>query len=75
LLDDIKNEELKNEIKSRRPYENIDRNISDFIKVEQDYLINRIELKEGIAKKLLIKRKSISFICINSNKYTTYNDR
>ena len=68
LLGDIKNEELKNEIKSRRPYENIHRNISDFIKVEQEYLIKQIKLEKGIAKNSLLKENLfLLFVSILTN--------
>ena len=53
LMKKIKNKDLKNEIENR-PEEMIN-NFSDFLKVEEDYLIDQIELDEGIGKNDLLK--------------------
>ena len=53
LMEKIKNQDLKNEIENR-PEENIN-NFSDFLKVEQNYLIDQIELDKGIGKNDLLK--------------------
>ena len=53
LMDQIKNQDLKTEIE-RRPEEIIN-NFSDFLRVEQDYLIDQIELDKGIGKNALLK--------------------
>ena len=48
LIEQIKNQDLKKEI-SNRP-ENKINNFSDFLRIEQDYLIDQIELDKGIVK-------------------------
>jgi len=53
LMEQIKNQDLKNEIE-KRPDEIIN-NFSDFLKIEQDYLIDQIELDKGIGKNALLK--------------------
>jgi hypothetical protein len=53
LIEQIKNQDLKKEI-SNRP-ENKINNFSDFLRIEQDYLIDQIELDKGIAKNGLLK--------------------
>ena len=53
LMEEIKDEELGKEI-LKRP-EEIIRNFSDFLKIEQDYLLNKIELDKGIGKNTLLK--------------------
>ena len=52
LMESIKAKDLKDELMSRREILN---NFSDFIKIEQDYLINKIELDKGIGKNTLLK--------------------
>jgi len=53
LMEEIKDEELGKEI-LKRP-EEIIRNFSDFLKIEQDYILNKIELDKGIGKNTLLK--------------------
>ena len=53
LMEQIKDEEFGKEI-LKRP-EEIIRNFSDFLKIEQDYLLNKIELDKGIGKNTLLK--------------------
>ena len=53
LIDQIKNEDLKKEISFRN--EAITNNFSDFLKIEQEYLLNQIELDKGIGKNTLLK--------------------
>ena len=50
LLDNIKNEKLKMEIRDK----NIN-NFSDFLKLEEDFLLNQIKLSEGIGKNVFLK--------------------
>jgi len=52
LVDNFKNDDLKNEIKVR---DNITKHFSEFLKVEQNYLIDQIELDKGIGKNNLLK--------------------
>ena len=52
LMEQIKNENLKKEIEFRK--EKIER-FSDFLKIEQNYLIDQIELDKGIGKNALLK--------------------
>jgi 5-methylcytosine-specific restriction endonuclease McrBC GTP-binding regulatory subunit McrB len=52
-MEQIKNQDLKNEIKNR-PEENINY-FSDFLKIEQDYLIELIDLDKGIGKNDILK--------------------
>ena len=54
LMNEIMDENLKKEISSI-PEEKIDKNFSDFIKIEQDYVLNKIELDKGIGKNTLLK--------------------
>ena len=51
-MEQIKNKDLKDEIETG--YEEIN-NFNDFLKIEQDYLINQIELDKGIGKNNLTK--------------------
>ena len=53
LMEQIHNKELKDEIDTR-PEELINK-FSDFLKIEQDYLIDQIELDKGIGKNALLK--------------------
>jgi hypothetical protein len=54
LLEQMSNEELKKEIEHRS--EKIGKNFSDFLKIEQDYLIEQIkDLDKGIGKNSLLK--------------------
>ena len=52
LIDAIENKELKDELKSNSE---IIIHFSDFIKNEEDFLTNQIELNEGIGKNSLLK--------------------
>jgi len=52
-LEEIKNKEFKDEINSRP--EEIIKQFSDFLKIEQDYFLNQIELDKGIGKNTLLK--------------------
>ena len=66
LMDLIKNKDLKDEI-STRPEEIIN-NFSDFLKIEQEYLLNQIELDKGIGKNTLLKENVfLLFLSVNSN--------
>ena len=66
LVKNFKNKELKNEILSR-PKESINF-FSDFIKIEQDYLIDQIELEKGIGKNTLLKENVfLLFISLLTN--------
>jgi hypothetical protein len=53
LMKQIKNQDLKIEI-VMRPFEYIT-NFSVFLKIEQDYLIDQIELDKGIGKNSLLR--------------------
>ena len=53
LTKEIINKELADEI-TTRPEENI-KSFSDFLRIEQDYLLNQIELDKGIGKNSLLK--------------------
>ena len=53
LIKEIKNKELADEIATRP--EEIIKNFSDFLRIEQDFLINQIELDKGIGKNTLLK--------------------
>ena len=53
LIEEITNMEFKNDIKSR-PTENIIQ-FSDFLKIEEEYLLNKIKLDEGIGKNNLLR--------------------
>ena len=52
-MDEITNQDLKNEI-SKRP-EEIIKNFSDFLRIEQEYVLNKVELDKGIGKNTLLK--------------------
>ena len=53
LMEQIGEKDLGKEI-NKRP-EEIIRNFSDFLKIEEDYLLNKIELDKGIGKNTLLK--------------------
>ena len=53
MIEEIKNEEFKTDIKSSRT-DNI-RQFSDFLKIEEEYLLNKIKLEEGIGKNNLLR--------------------
>ena len=53
LIKEINNKELADEINTI-PEEKI-KNFSDFLRIEQDYLLNQIELDKGIGKNTLLK--------------------
>ena len=66
LMDQISNEDLKNEIATRP--EEIINNFSDFIIIEQDYLLSQIELDKGIGKNTLLKENVfLLFLSVNTN--------
>ena len=66
LVDQLKNKDLKNEMVSR--LENKIEQFSDFIKIEQDYLINQIELDKGIGKNTLLKENLfLLFVSVITN--------
>ena len=66
LIEQIKNKDLKNEILSWN--EKIINNFSDFINIEQDYLINQIELEQGIGKNKILKENLfLMFVSILAN--------
>ena len=54
LIYEFDNEELVSEIRNSSPNEKIEQ-FSDFLKIEQDFLINQIELDDGIGKNALLK--------------------
>ena len=58
LMEQIKIQDLKNEIENRS--EGIINNFSDFLRIEQDYLIDQIELDKGIYKNALLKENIFS---------------
>ena len=53
LIEQIGKKDLGQEI-NKRP-EEIIKNFSDFLKIEEDYLLNKIELDKGIGKNTLLK--------------------
>ena len=54
ILDEILDEDLKKKILHRE--EKIDKNFSDFLKIEQDFLIEQIkDINKGIGKNTLLK--------------------
>ena len=64
LLEEIKNEDLKKEIISRK--EEI-RNFSDFLIIEQEYLFAQLELDKGLIKNKILKESVFSiFIALNT---------
>ena len=58
LFDEIQNIDLKNEINNR--YEEIIRRFYDFVKIEQNYLLDQIELDKGISNNSLLKENVFS---------------
>ena len=65
-VDQFKDKDFKNEINSR-PNEVIDQ-FSDFIKIEQNYLIEQIDLDKGIGKNTLLKENLfLLFVSVNTN--------
>ena len=68
IIEQIINENFKNEISFRKDEQKIENNFSDFIKVEQDYLINQIKLEKGIGKNTLLKENVfLSFVSVVTN--------
>ena len=66
LIDQINNEELKIEL-IKRPGESIN-SFSDFLKIEEEYLIEQIELDPGIGKNTLLKENVfLLFLSVNTN--------
>ena len=66
LMDQINNEDLKFELMGR-PEESIN-NFSDFLKIEEEYVLNQIELDEGIGKNALLKENVfLLFFAVNTN--------
>ena len=55
FLELIKNEELKTEIRSREEEKKLIHRFSDFLIIEQNYLINQMELDKGICKNNILK--------------------
>ena len=67
LKEQIQIEELKTEIESR-PKEKIEKNFSDFLKIEQDYLIKQIKPDKGIGKNTLLKENTfLLFVSVITN--------
>ena len=67
LFERILNEDLKKEIISR-PEERIDYNFSDFLKIEQEFIINQIDLNKKIVKNTLLKENVFSiFVSLFAN--------
>ena len=73
LMDEITNQDLKYEI-IHCPEEDIN-NFSDFLRIEQEYILNKIELDKGIGKNTLFKRKCIFIFFVNNNKNTFDHNR
>ena len=66
LMDQIKNDDFRFEIKNR-PEEYIN-DFSDFLKIEEEYVLNQIELDEGIGKNTLLKENVfLLFLSVNTN--------
>ena len=67
ISEQMLNEELKKELNNRQ--EIIDQNFSDFIQIEQDYIINQIkDLDKGIGKNSLLKENIfLLFISVMTN--------
>ena len=59
LMDEITNQDLKYEI-IHCPEEDIN-NFSDFLRIEQEYILNKIELDKGISKNTLLKENIFLF--------------
>ena len=55
LMEQINNEDLKTEMSTSRPSSEIIQSFSDFLKIEQDFLIDQIDLDKGIGKNTLLK--------------------
>ena len=53
MIEQIKNQDLKKEILNRP--EEIINNFSDFIKIEQEYVLNKVELDKDKGKNTLLK--------------------
>ena len=67
LKEQIQIEELKMEIESR-PEETIGQSFSDFLKIEQNFLMEQINPDEGIGKNTLLKENSfLLFVSILTN--------
>ena len=65
LMEQIKNKELKSEIE--KSLESIN-NFSDFLSIEQDFLIDEIELDDGIGKNTLLKENVfLLFLAVVTN--------
>ena len=65
-IEQFKNKDFMDEIQST-PNEAIDQ-FSDFIKIEQNYLIEQIELDKGIGKNTLLKENLfLLFVSVNTN--------
>ena len=66
LISDIKNESFRAEIKNR-PKEQI-KNFSDFLKIEENFLIKQIELDKGIGENSLLKENLfLLFVSVITN--------
>ena len=67
LMEEINNEEFKLEIKTSSPPEKINF-FSDFLKNEQNFLIEQIELDKGIGKNVLLKENVfLLFLAVVTN--------
>ena len=65
LLKQIENTDFKNELSER--HETIE-NFSDFLKIEQEYILNQIDLDKGIGKNTLLKENVfLLFLSVNAN--------
>ena len=68
LIDQIQNEELSIEIGMFIKQEIIDKNFSDFLKIEQDFLIQQIQPDDGIGRNTLLKENAfLLFVSILTN--------
>lgn len=67
LIEQIQNEELKKEIVERTE-ENLSIYFNDFIKIEQDFLIDQMDLDKGIVKSSSLKENIFSlFVSLITN--------
>ena len=67
LLERIENEDFKNEI-TNNVSEIIEKNFSDFLKIEEDYLIEMIKPDKGIGKNSLLKESTfLLFVSVITN--------
>ena len=65
LVDQIKNDDFKNELLDK--HEETLNNFGDFLKIEEDFILNQIEVEEGIGKNTLLKENIfLLFLSINT---------